>query len=69
MEEKVIEQMKRNGLEDVLLLLGGFIQDEDVPVLKEMGVAEVFGVGTQLNAIVEYIKNHVKQDDTFRTQG
>lgn len=58
----VIEKMKSNGMDDVLLILGGFIQDEDVPVLKDMGVAEVFGVGTPLNNIVEYIKTHVKQE-------
>ena len=58
---RVIEQMKRSGLEDVLLLLGGFIQEEDVTILKKMGVDEVFGVGTPLNVIVEYIKTHVKE--------
>ena len=57
---KVIALMKKSGLEDVLLLLGGFIQEEDVPLLKKMGVDEVFGVGTPLNVIVEYIKTHIK---------
>jgi len=58
---KVVDLMKKSGLEDVLLLLGGFIQEEDVPLLKKMGVDEVFGVGTPLNVIVEYIKTHVKR--------
>ena len=58
---KVIDLMKKSGLEDVLLLLGGFIQEEDVPLLKKMGVDEVFGVGTPLKVIVEYIKTHIKR--------
>ena len=58
---KAIALMKKMGMKDTLLLLGGFIQEEDVPILKEMGVAEVFGVGTPLNVIIEYIRTHVNQ--------
>mgnify|MGYP001581375580 FL=1 len=48
------------GLDDVMVLLGGFIQDEDVPVMKAAGVAEVFGVGTRLEDIAKYIRTHVR---------
>ena len=58
---KTIDLMKKMSMKDTLLLLGGFIQEEDIPILKEMGVAEVFGVGTPLNVIIEYIKTHVSQ--------
>ena len=58
---KAIDLMKKMEMKDTLLLLGGFIQEEDVPILKEMGVAEVFGVGTPLNMIIEYIRTHVSQ--------
>jgi len=54
-----IEELKKRGLKpgkDVIVLVGGIIPPEDVPKLKELGVAEVFGPGTPLNEIVEYIK-------------
>ena len=50
------EALKSCGKGDVLLLVGGIIFDEDIPVLKEMGVAEVFGPGGQVVDIVEYIR-------------
>ncbi len=58
----VIEELKKRGLEpnkDVLVLLGGIIPEEDIPKLKEMGVAEIFGPGTPLDKIAEYIRNEV----------
>ncbi len=58
----VIEELRKRGLEpnrDVLVLLGGIIPEEDVPKLREMGVAKVFGPGTPLEEIVEFIKSEV----------
>ena len=60
---RIIEELKKVGLDDVMVLLGGFIQDEDVPVMKAAGVAEVFGVGTRLEDIAAYIRTHVRLDD------
>ncbi|MBI2528942.1 MAG: cobalamin B12-binding domain-containing protein [Candidatus Rokubacteria bacterium] len=57
---RIIQELKTVGLDDVLVLLGGFIQDEDVPVMKAAGVAEVFGVGTRLEDIATYIQTHVR---------
>jgi len=57
----VIDELKKRGLEpgkDVLVLVGGIIPPEDVPKLKELGVAEVFGPGTPLNEIIEFIKKN-----------
>lgn len=54
---KIIKLMKEKGLDDVLLICGGIIPDEDIPKLKEMGVAEVFTPGTLTTEIVDYIKN------------
>ncbi len=58
----VIEELKKRGLEpnkDVLVLLGGIIPEEDIPKLQEIGVAKVFGPGTPLEEIAEYIRNEV----------
>ncbi len=57
---RIIQELKNVGLDDVTVLLGGFIQDEDVPLMKAAGVAEVFGVGTRLEDIATYIRTHVR---------
>ncbi len=57
--EAVIKALKKREKEDVLLLLGGIIFEEDVSKLKEMGVAEIFGPGGRLEEISEYIRRHV----------
>jgi methylmalonyl-CoA mutase C-terminal domain/subunit len=57
---RIIQELKNVGLDDAMVLLGGFIQDEDVPVMKAAGVAEVFGVGTRLEDIATYIRTHVR---------
>ena len=48
-------------VEDVLILGGGIIPEEDVPKLKESGIAEIFGPGTRTDDIVNYIQSHVKR--------
>jgi methylmalonyl-CoA mutase C-terminal domain/subunit len=57
----VVEEMKKGGLDDVLLLVGGIIPSEDVPILKKMGVHEVFSAGSLTEPIVTYIRNHVRR--------
>jgi len=59
--EKIVEEMKKKGLEDVLFIAGGVIPPEDIPILKEMGVDEVFVAGTLTQPIVEYIKDHARK--------
>ncbi|AAB89034.1 cobalamin-dependent protein [Archaeoglobus fulgidus] len=58
----VIEELRKRGLEpnrDVLVIVGGIVPEEDVPKLKEMGVAKVFGPGTPLNEIIDFIRAEV----------
>jgi methylmalonyl-CoA mutase C-terminal domain/subunit len=55
---KVMELLKQKGVEDMLVLGGGIIPDEDVPALQAAGIAEVFGPGTNTQDIAEYIKAH-----------
>ncbi len=54
--EQLIKSLRSKG-SDIPVILGGFIQAEDIPQLKAMGVAEVFGIGSKLPAIVGYIQN------------
>ena len=52
--------LKEKQMEDVLIVGGGIIPQEDVPRLKKAGIAEVFGPGTPVEEIVSYIKKNVK---------
>jgi methylmalonyl-CoA mutase C-terminal domain/subunit len=49
------------GMQDVLVIVGGIVPDEDIPGLKEAGVAAVFQPGATTQEIVDYIRSHVKQ--------
>ena len=58
---RICELLRAQGLDDVLLVVGGIIPDEDIPGLKQAGVGEVFQPGTSTQEIVEFIRSHVKQ--------
>ncbi len=58
---KVVELLKEKRLGDTLLIIGGVIPTEDIPRLKEMGVAEVFTAGSLTKSIVEFIRNRVRK--------
>jgi methylmalonyl-CoA mutase C-terminal domain/subunit len=57
----VTKLMEERGMSDVLVLAGGIIPDEDVPALKEKGIADVFGPGTPTDEIVRYIHEKIKE--------
>ena len=57
---KLVDEMERNDLDDVLLVAGGVIPPEDIPTLKEMGIDEVFVAGTLTKPIVDFIEGHVR---------
>ena len=57
---KVLELLKENDMNDVLLVGGGVIPEEDMKELKEMGVAEVFGPGTPTTKTGDYIESWFK---------
>lgn len=57
---EVVNLLREKGAGDVLVVGGGIIPDDDIPALKEAGVAEIFGPGTPLEKVVNYIKENVK---------
>jgi methylmalonyl-CoA mutase C-terminal domain/subunit len=57
---RVMNLLKQNKMEDVLVLVGGIIPDQDVNSLKQLGVAEIFQPGTAMNDIVKFIRAHVR---------
>ncbi len=56
---KVLRGLREAGLEHVKVFVGGIIPDEDVPALREMGVAGIFGPGSSTQAIVEFIRQQL----------
>jgi methylmalonyl-CoA mutase, C-terminal domain len=52
---RIRQEMDANGLQDVALLVGGIVPDEDIKALQEMGVSAVFGPGTSTENIVTRI--------------
>jgi len=60
---RVLELMRERGMDDVMLFGGGIIPEDDIPKLKEAGVAEVFLPGTSTEEIIKYIRDHVKPRD------
>jgi len=57
---RVIELLKEKGMDDVLVIGGGVIPDEDIPELKACGVSEIFTPGTPIATTVDYIRENVK---------
>jgi methylmalonyl-CoA mutase C-terminal domain/subunit len=56
---RVMDLLHEGGMDDVLVVAGGIIPDEDVPALHEMGIQGIFGPGTTTDKIVEFIREHV----------
>src|ERR1700687_4122904 len=57
---RVMDLLKQNKMDDVLVLVGGIIPDRDVEALKKIGVAGIFQPGTPMDDIVKFIREHVK---------
>ncbi len=61
---RVMEQVKEAGaLDEVLVVAGGIIPEEDITTAKELGIDAIFGPGTSTNDIVDYIRANVKVRD------
>ena len=58
---KIVEEMKKNRFDDVLLIAGGTFPAEDIPTMEEMGIDKVFRAGSLTASIVDYIKDHVEE--------
>jgi methylmalonyl-CoA mutase, C-terminal domain len=56
---RILDLLKQNDAEDVLVVVGGTIPAQDIPELKDLGVAEVFGPGASTQDIVEFIRGAV----------
>lgn len=57
---RVAELARKKGLGDTLIVAGGSIPEEDIPFLKEKGIGAVFGSGSSIKEIADYIRQNVK---------
>src|ERR687889_291466 len=58
---RVVELLREQSAEDILVVVGGTIPAQDIPELKELGIAEVFTPGAPTQAIVDFIREAVQQ--------
>jgi methylmalonyl-CoA mutase, C-terminal domain len=58
---RVMELVREKSLDDVLVMGGGIIPDEDVQPMKDVGIAALYGPGTNTGDIIGFIKEHVRQ--------
>lgn len=57
---RILELLKERGAEDIVVFGGGIFPEDDVAELKRLGVAEIFGPGTPLTTIVDFVNNRLK---------
>lgn len=66
---RTADLLRSKGLQDVLLLVGGIIPEEEVPWLRERGVAALFGPGTATQSIVDFIRQNVRRSQDAVSPG
>ena len=59
---RVIELLRQNKMDDVLVVVGGIIPDQDVATLEKAGVAAVFQPGTPMDRIIQFIRSRVRSE-------
>ena len=62
---RVAKRLKEEGMSHVLVVGGGIIPEEDIPMLKQQGINEIFGPGSSVDKIADYIRRSVE----LRRQG
>src|SRR3954470_10413714 len=60
---RITKLLRDQGMDDVLVTAGGIIPDDDVPALKEAGVAKVFGPGTTIGEVAAYLRTNARPRD------
>jgi len=55
----IVEELRKKGRGDVLIIAGGIIPEDDLPALQQMGIKRVFGPGTFTEEIIKFIKKEV----------
>ncbi|MDK2563535.1 cobalamin B12-binding domain-containing protein [Romboutsia sedimentorum] len=59
---KVADLLKSEEVNDILIIGGGVIPEDDIPGLKEKGIAEIFTPGTPTSVTIDFIRENIKKD-------
>ncbi len=59
---KIMELLKQNDVDDVLVAAGGILPDEDIPAIKELWIKGCFGPGTPMEDIITFVRENVQPD-------
>lgn len=60
LSSEIINLLADKGANDIIVILGGIIPEEDIPILKKAGVKAVFGPGSQMADIIKFIRENVR---------
>jgi methylmalonyl-CoA mutase C-terminal domain/subunit len=56
---KVMELLREQGVDDVLVVAGGILPDEDIPAIEALGIKGNFGPGTSTEEIIDFVRAHI----------
>jgi methylmalonyl-CoA mutase C-terminal domain/subunit len=56
---KVMELLRENGVDDVLVVAGGILPDEDIPAIEALGIKGNFGPGTSTEEIIDFVRKNI----------
>src|SRR5579875_1508225 len=59
---RIMELLKENNVDDVLVAAGGILPDEDIPAIKAMGIKGCFGPGTPTDEIIQFVRENIHSD-------
>ena len=59
---RIIELLKENEVNDILIAAGGILPDEDLPAIKELGIKGCFGPGTSTEEIIAFVRENIQAD-------
>jgi len=60
---RVLELLKEKGADDIVVFGGGIIPPDDIAALKALGVKEIFTPGTSTQAIITFVREHIRPTD------
>jgi methylmalonyl-CoA mutase C-terminal domain/subunit len=58
---RICQLLRDEGMQEVLVTAGGIIPADDIPELKAAGVAEIFGPGTSIGQVADFMRQHARQ--------
>jgi methylmalonyl-CoA mutase C-terminal domain/subunit len=59
---RVMELLKKEQVDDVLVAAGGILPDEDIPAIAAMGIKGCFGPGTSTEEIIKFVRDNINPD-------